>query len=324
MFCLFCAVPRAASAGPFLIKFATLAPKNSTWMKHMLQLDKCIREKSNGRIGFRIYAGGVAGDELDVLRKLRIGQIHCAAFSGVGFGQILPMVRILDLPFLFRDYRETDLVHSSLENFFAEHFREKGFELLAWAEVGNIHLFSRKPIRKVEDLAALKVWTWSGDPISKETFSIMGTQPIPLSITDVMTALNTKMVNTVYAPPLGALALQWHRPLQYVTSLPLAHSTGAVLLSQNAASRISGPLLNMLRAEFHRAMIDLTSDLRNQEDETMKIIIESGLTLIPMPEDKELEKFYRVHDQVARLFSGKMYPQELLDRVYEILKASRK
>lgn len=324
MFGIFSAVPPTAAAGPFLIKFATLAPENSTWMKHMRRLDKLIREKSGGQIGFRIYAGGIAGDELDVLRKLRIGQIHCAAFSGVGFGQILPMVRILDLPFLFRDYRETDLVHSSLEDFFTEHFREKGFELLAWAEVGNVHLFSREPIQKVEDLASLNVWTWSGDPISKKTFFLMGTQPIPLSITDVTTALNTKMVNTVYAPPLGALALQWHRSLKYVTALPLAHSTGAVLLSQNAASKISGPLLKMLRAEFRRAMIDLTSELRNQTDETMTIILSSGLTLIPVPEGEELKKFYRVHDQVAQEFSGKMYPRELLDRVYEILQRPRK
>lgn len=315
------ALPSSASAGrPFLIKFATLAPDNSTWMKHMRRLDKRIRKKSDGQIGFRIYAGAIAGDELDVLRKLRIGQIHCAGFSGVGFGQILPMVRILDLPFLFRDYSETDLVHSSLEDFFAEHFREKGFEFLAWAEVGNVHIFSKTPIQRVEDLATLKVWTWSGDPISKETFSRMGTQPIPLSITDVTTALNTKMVNTVYAPPLGALALQWHHPLKYVTALPLAHSTGAVLLSRKAASKISGPLITMLRAEFRRAMKDLTAELRNQTDETMKIIQESGLTLVPVPKDEELEKFYAVHDQVARAFSGKMYPRELLDRVYEILR----
>ena len=101
-----------------MIKFATVVPEGSTWMKNMRVLDKRLRKKSDGKIGFRIYAGGVAGDELDVLRKIRIGQIHSAAFSGVGFGQILPMVRILDLQFLFRKEQETDLVHRKMEPFF--------------------------------------------------------------------------------------------------------------------------------------------------------------------------------------------------------------
>ncbi|MFZ7110101.1 MAG: TRAP transporter substrate-binding protein DctP [Desulfatiglandales bacterium] len=313
----------AEAAGPLIIKFATLAPEGSTWMKHMRRLDNRIRDKSQGQIGFRIYAGGIAGDELDVLKKLRIGQIHCAAFSGVGFGQILPMVRVLDLPFLFRDYTETDLVHTSLEGFFSERFREKGFELLAWAEVGNIHLFSQKPIQRVEDLSGLKVWTWSGDPISKETFTIMGTLPIPLSVTDVLTALNTGMIDTVYAPPLGALALQWHRSVKYMTSLPLAHSTGALLLSNNIGSKIPGPLLEMLKSESEKAMRDLIGDLRNQAEQAVKIIEEGGLTVLPMPEESGLENFYEIHEQVAKNLSGRVYPPELLDRVYGILQKVR-
>ena len=87
----------------FVIKFATVAPEGTTWMKHMRRLAKDIKEKSGGKLAFSIFPGAVAGDELDVLRRIRVGQIHCAAFSGVGFGQILPMVRVLDLPFFFRN-----------------------------------------------------------------------------------------------------------------------------------------------------------------------------------------------------------------------------
>ena len=304
----------------FLIKFATLAPEGSAWMKQMRRLDKLLREKSEGQLGFRLYAGGIAGDELDILRKIRIGQIHCAAFSGVGIGQILPMVRILDLPFLFRNYQEIDLVHRELRSFFSEHFLKKYFELLAWTEVGNVHLFSKKPIRKVEDLSRLKIWTWSGDPISKETFSLLGTNPIPLSIIDVTTALNTGMIDTVYAPPLGALALQWHLYLKYMTSLPLAHATGAVLISRSFFEKIPSNLSKILRDEFEQAMADLTSYLREQTEESVRLIQESGLELIPMPTESDLRDFYRVHDQVAKRLAGKIYPKELLDRVYSILK----
>jgi TRAP-type C4-dicarboxylate transport system substrate-binding protein len=318
---LLSACPTLAQAGdPVVIKFATVAPEGSTWMKTMRELDAAIKEKSGGQVSFRIYAGGVAGDELDVLRKIRIGQIHAAAFSGVGFGEILPMVRVMDLPFLFRSYEEVDRVHSELEEYFSTRFREKGFELLAWAEVGNVHLFSQEPIRRVADMARLKVWAWSGDPLAKETFSSMGINPIPLTITDVMTAMNTGMIDTVYAPPLGAVALQWHRSAKYMMSLPLTHSTGAVLISSASFQKISPPRAEMMREQFRQAMSRLTLELRAQSDEAIRVLEKGGITIPPLPTGSDLKDFYAVHDQVARKLSGKVYPRELLERIYGILK----
>jgi len=305
------------------IKFATVAPEGSLWMNTMKELDKTIREKTQGKIVFRVYAGGVAGDELDALRKIRIGQLQSAAFSGVGFGQILPAVRVLDLPFLFRNDEEIDRVHRDLEGFFADQFRQKDFELLSWAEVGNVHLFSQQPIRKVSDLARLKVWTWSGDPIAKETFSVMGTHPIPLAITDVTTALNTGMIDTVYAPPLGAIALQWNVSAKYMTSLPLAHSTGAVLISRSFAQKLPAEQLKIVKDEFHASMERLTAELRKQTQESIALLEKGGIQVLPMPQGADLEEFYRVHDQVAQALTGKLYPKEVLDRVYALLKKNR-
>lgn len=312
-----------AARPQYLIKFATVAPEGSSWMKHMRMLDKDIRAKSDGQVGFLIYAGGIAGDELDVLRKIRIGQIHCAAFTGVGFGQILPEVRVLDLPFLFRNYDETDAVHRELRPFFADEFRKRGFELLAWAEVGDVHLFSRKPIRIVKDLSGLKVWAWSGDPIAKETFAAMGTNPIQLAITDVTTALSTGMIDTVYAPPLGALALQWHTSMSYMTALPLAHSTGAALISSKYYDKLPQNLAGLLSSAFDEAMTVLTLALREQNKEALRTIQDTGLTIIPAPSGASLEEFHRIHDEVARKLTGEIYPKETLDRVYGILKRPR-
>jgi len=311
------------AAEPLTIKFATVAPEGSSWMNTMKELDKTIREKTQGQIAFRIYAGGVAGDELDALRKIRIGQLHSAAFSGVGFGQILPAVRVLDLPFLFRNYKEIDGVHKEMEGFFAEQFRQKDFELLSWAEVGNVHLFSQEPIRKVSDLAKLKVWTWSGDPIAKETFSAMGTNPVPLAITDVTTALNTGMIDTVYAPPLGAIALQWNLSVKTMTSLPLAHSTGAILVSKNFAQKIPAEHFKIMKEEFHLSMERLTLELRKQTEESVAVLEKGGIKILPAPEEADLKEFYKVHDRVAQALSGKVYPKEVLDRVYDILKKNR-
>ncbi len=318
-FLVFAAPAAAADRPEFEIKFATLAPEGSAWVKAMRELDKVVRQKSQKRMGFRIYPGGIAGDELDVLRKIRIGQIHATAFSGVGLTQILPEVRVLDLPFLFRGPEEVDRVHKALQSHFAGGFRDKGFEFLAWAEVGEVHLFSKKPIRRLSDLAQRKVWTWSGDPVSLETFTAMGASPIPLAATDVTTSLSTGMIDTVYGPPLGALALQWHTYTKYMTSLAMAHASGAVLLSDRFFRRLPEDLARLLHTEFFGAMRELTRALRAQSRKAVEVIEQSGQTRIPKPTGRELQEFYRIHGQVAESLSGRLYPQQTLDRVYEIL-----
>ena len=88
------------------IRFATVAPEGSTWMKVMREYAKAVEDETNNSIKFKIYPGQVAGDEKDVLRKIRIGQLDSGGFTGVGLGQIVPEVRIMDSPFLFRSYEE--------------------------------------------------------------------------------------------------------------------------------------------------------------------------------------------------------------------------
>ncbi len=318
----FSGVLQPANAGKkpqYLIKFATLAPEGSTWVKRIRQVDKTLRKESGGRLGLRIYAGGIAGDELDVLKKMRIGQIQCAAFSGVGLGKILPMVRVLDLPYLFRSDDEVDRVHEALFDFFKEQFRKKGYTLLAWTEAGNVNIFSKKPIRTLDDLAGLKIWAWAGDPIAKETFVTMGVTPILLAVTDVNTALNTGMIDTVYAPPLGALALQWHTALSYMMALPLVHSTSAVLISSRYYKRLPKDLAALLRKTLQKDMTDLTRTLRQQRDQAIEVIQKSGITVVPPPSGEARESFYGIHKKVAQKLSGNIYPEELLLRVYQIL-----
>jgi TRAP-type transport system periplasmic protein len=319
LFCMLISIDCKAEEPQYLIKFATVAPEGSTWVRQMESLDKELRSKSQGRLGFRIYAGGIAGDELDTLKKIRIGQIHCTGFSGVGFGQILPMVRVLDLPFLFNNYREVDLVHTKMRPFFADQFKKNGFELLAWSEVGDVYLFSKKPILRLADLSGLKVWVWAGDPIAKETFAAMGVNPIPLAITDVTTGINTGMIDTVYAPPLGAMALQWHTSMSYMLQLPIVHSTGAVLISSKYFASLPQDLAKLLSDETEKAMAALTIELRKQNEEATKIINDSGVKITPAPTGADLVEFKSIHSQVAKKMTGTIYPKEVLDMIYGLL-----
>lgn len=307
----------------YLIKFATVAPEGSIWVNYMRDLDRTLRSKTNGRLGFRIYAGGIAGDELDVLKKIRIGQLHCAAFTGVGITEILPEWRVMDLPFLFRNMNEVRAVHKALEPLFSKEFSEKGFEYLSWAEVGDVYLFSKKEIKTRDDLKGLKIWTWSGDPVSKKTFTIMGSTPISLAITDVTTAINTNMIDTVYAPPVGALAMQWQENMNYMTGFPIAHSTGAILISKAYFDKIPKDLSELLEKEVKLSMENLTAELGRQTIESIKVIREKGIKISPVPKGAELQKFYDLNKEVADQLAGEVYPEALLTEVRNVLNKMR-
>ena len=124
----------------------------------MKEYDKELREKTNGEVGFKIYAGGVLGDEKDVLRRIRIGQIQSAGFSGVGMGEILPEVRILDTPFLFRNYKEVDHIYNKFQERFAKGFLSKNYVLLGWAEVGFVYIFAKTKTADLDEIRKLKMW----------------------------------------------------------------------------------------------------------------------------------------------------------------------
>ena len=166
---------------PSIIKFATLAPEGSTWTNVLRDVDKEIQEKSGGKIRLKIYAGGVSGDEKDVVRKMRINQIHCAAFTGVGLGEILSDVRIFDLPFFLKEYKEVDNIRDKFTARFVEKFDEKGYIFLGWTEVGFVHFYSTVNIKTMDDLRSAKMWMWEGDPLAQALFDAIQLSPIPLT-----------------------------------------------------------------------------------------------------------------------------------------------
>ena len=184
-------------AQQYTIKFATLAPEGSTWMNVMKEYDQAVRKESGGRLGFKIYAGGVQGDEKDVLRKIKLGQLHSAGVTGNGLTTIAPKVRILDSPFLFKSYAEADYISQTFDKEFNQAFEENGYVNLGWAEVGFVYVFTNTQVKTPEEMKNIKMWMWEGDPIAEATFAALDINPIPLSITDVLTSLQTKLIDEI-------------------------------------------------------------------------------------------------------------------------------
>jgi len=247
-----------------IIKFATLAPEGTMWMNVMREFDAAVRKESGGKLGFRFYPGGVQGEDKDVIRKIRLGQIHCAGLTGVGLGDIAPEVRILDTPFLFRNYDEVDFIYKKFADDFNKAFQDNNFVLLGWAEVGFVYVFTNSPVRSIADMNGVKMWMWEGDPVANAAFNSFGITPIPLSIVDVLTSLQTGLINGAYISPYAAIALQWNTRVKYMLSIPLADAAGAVVIARKKFDALSPDLQQILLRNGEKYLTELTRKSREQ------------------------------------------------------------
>lgn len=317
-------VASPAQAGKkHIIKFATLAPEGSSWMKSMHKLSDKIKKATDGNVAFRFYPGGVSGDEKDVIRKMRIGQLHGAGFTGVGLGQILPEVRVLDLPFLFDSDEEIQHVYSKMDAYFKGLYEEKGYVLLGWVPVGWVHFFSQQPIHSVDDLRQSKPWMWEGDPLVEQVYKGLGVQPIPLSITDVLLSLQTGMVNTVYASTQGALALQWFTKVKHVTRLRMGYATGGVLISKKQFDKLPQPYQDAVKKIGAECLQELVELIQKDNLKAHKVLEKNDVNWVDLPSEKEKARFQEAGATARKNLAGKYFPAELLDQVLNHLKEFR-
>jgi TRAP-type C4-dicarboxylate transport system substrate-binding protein len=308
----------------FIIKFATLAPEGSTWLNVMNKLNNDIQKSTDGKLKFRIYSGGVFGDEKDVLKKVRFGQVHCAGFTGNGLGEILPEIRILELPYLFLNYNEIDYVSEKFYDRFARLFEERGFVLLGWTEVGFVYVFTNSPIKTIDDVRKLKrMWVWEGDPLAEETFKSFGVNPIPLPFTDFLTSLQTGLIDGVYTSPYAAIALQWFTKTKYMMVTPMTDASGALLIDKKFFNKLSPDFQNILKEKCRSYMKELVNLSRNDNEKSIETLKKNGIQVVELSENAKKE-FEKIGVEVRNKLTGKLYSKEFLNEILTALDDFRK
>jgi TRAP-type C4-dicarboxylate transport system substrate-binding protein len=305
-----------------VIKFATQAPEGSAWIKVMEEYNKQVQELTNGQVKFKIYPGGIQGDELGVLRKIRFGSLQSAGFTGVGAGEVLPEFRILEAPMLIRTYQEADYITSLLYDELAKKFEENGFVLLGLTEVGFVYVFGQKPITSISDLKNVKMWMWEGDPLAEAVFKSMGANAIPLSITDVLTSLQTNLIEAVYTSPLACVTLQWYTRVKYMMDVPLTNSFGAILLSKKTYDKIQPEYQKILVEKGRENMKRLVQLSRQSNQESIELMKKNGIQIVKIPE-ANLKGFHEAARKARNDLVGKLYSAELLSRVEKALQDLR-
>lgn len=220
-------------------KIATIVPDGTRWMKEMRRGADEIKHHTQGRVRFRFYPGGVMGNDSSVLRKIRIGQLHGGALTGGGLSEIYPDSQIYNMPFAFNSYDEVDYVRAKMDSQIINGLKEKGFISFGLSEGGFAYLMSNNPLQCIEDLKHQKVWSPQGDRISRAAFESIGVSPIPLPLTDVLTGLQTGLINTIASPPIGAIALQWHTRVKYLADIPLLYLYGTLVVKRKTFEKLS-------------------------------------------------------------------------------------
>lgn len=317
-----------AQAEPkILFKMATIAPRGSFTMSVIDEMDAEIRKATNNEVGIKIYYGGVQGDEKDVLRKIRLGQLHGGTFTGHGLSQIVPEVKVTELPFLFWNYNEVEYVRKNLRPTMDQLFEERGFAVLAWNEIGFVYTFSKVPITSLEIARQQKWWMWEGDQISRAMFDALGITPVPLSFTDVMTSLSTKLIDTASITPYGAVAYHWYERFEHMSEYPTTNIQGATIVSHQVWNKVAPEYRQKIREICQLHLDRLSLHTRNQDRKSIEVLKKAGIKIVPFNPEKNRERFdfiVETSKKVRESMVGKLYPRELLDQTMVLLEEYRK
>jgi TRAP-type C4-dicarboxylate transport system substrate-binding protein len=309
------ALVHPASAQQYTIKFASIATEGSTWMNVMKDYDTAVRKESGGRLGFKMYAGGVQGEDKDVMRKIRLGQLHSAGITGVGVGEISSKLRIMDAPFLFQNYAEVDNFTQTFGGELDKEFIKNDYVLLGWAEVGFVYVLTNIPVHGVEDMHGVKMWSWEGDAIADAAFRALGISSIPLSVTDVLTSLQTGLINGAYTSPLAAVALQWNTRVKFMMNVPLADASGAVVVSKKKFDTLPPDLQEILVRNGKKFMTILTQKSREENAAAIGTMKRNGVQIIEVNNPKMLADFAATGKKARQSLVPKLFDQDFLNRV---------
>ncbi len=262
------------------IKIASVAPDGSRWMQQMRAGAEEVGMRTAGRVSIKFYPGGVMGNDAQVLRKIRIGQLQGGAFTAGGLGERYGALNLYGIPLLFRSLDEIDAVRAEFDPELEAGLEQAGFVTFGFIEGGFANLLANEPIHSVEDMRRKKVWVPEGDPISFMAMETLGLSPAVLPVTDVLTGLQTGLIDIAFASPVAALVLQWHTKVKYITDLPISYSMGIFAIEKGAFSALTAADQQIVREVMSRYIGDLDREARDDNRRAAEVLASSGLKTV--------------------------------------------
>ena len=271
------------------IKIATLSPEGTFWMKHMRVGAKEIKKRTEGRVKFKFYPGGVMGNDENVLRKIRIGQLHGGALTIGTLAQSTPDITLYGLPYLFSSLDDAAEIRKKTDPMLSQELEDNGFVNFGFAQGGFTYLMSKEPIRNLDDLRHRKSWIPEKSDVGLSIYEYIGVSPLALPLSDVLTGLQTGLINTVVTSPIGALALQWHTHIEYVTDQPLSYIAAVLIIDKKAFNKISKADQQIVREVMGNVYKKIDQQNKLDNIAARKALINQGVQFIKLSATEKVE-----------------------------------
>jgi len=303
------------------LKIATVTPENSQWMKDMRAGAKEIKERTEGRVQVKYYGGGIMGNDTKVLGRIRIGTLQGGAFTPVALAGQYAELNLYGLPLIFNSIEEAAYVRERMDDKLRKGLEDAGFVSFGFASGGFAIVMSNTPIDELEDLKGKKVWVPEGDSVSYDSMAALSLSPVTLPLTDVLTGLQTGLIDIVAMSPVGALVLQWHTKVKYITELPLVYTMGFMAIDERAFNKISATDQAIVREVMEATYRNFDKANLDDNDGARDALINAGIESVPF-ELTEYEAIRKVLEKSNREigknggFSTEMY-EEMMGYISE-------
>lgn len=301
----------AAPAHAQVVKLATLVPEGSVWDKALRDMGAEWSTATQGRVSLRVYPGGVAGDEPDVVRKMRIGQLQAAAITTAGLASIDPSFNVFNVPMFFTSYPELYATLDKLEPVLRARLEAKGFILLSWGHGGWVYFFTKQPVESVDGLRRTKMFTWAGDDQMVNVWKAKGFNPVPLAATDIMTGLQTGMIDSYPTTPLLGLTLQWYRQTPNMVGMGMAPLVGGLVMTKAAWLKLPAADRAKVQAACDKMERKLEIEVPRQDTTAVGEMEKRGLHVNTV-NAANAAQFRAVAEEFATAMAGIRIPPDVL------------
>jgi len=310
---------RAAAGTPPKIRMATLAPKGSSFHQSLQMMGQKWRQAPGGGATLTIYTDGTMGGESDVIRRMRIGQLQAAMLTVVGLSEIDESINVLEyMPMMFKSLEEMEHVLEQLRPTLEKKMLDKGFVTLFWGDAGWVRFFTSEPVAYPEDLKEMKIFVWAGDTQQFDLMKAGGYHPVPLETSDILTGLQTGMINAVPTTPTYALAGQFYRQANYMLKINWAPLLGATIITSKAWDSLTDEDREFILQSAAEAGREIKAQSRLEAAESVEAMKKRGLVVQEV--SPEIEARWRAAaEEIYPKIRGSMVPEEIFDEVQRII-----
>jgi TRAP-type C4-dicarboxylate transport system substrate-binding protein len=272
-----------------VFKIATITPEGSEWMADMRAGAKEIEARTEGRVRIKYYGGGIMGNDAKVLGKIRIGNLQGGALTPIAVQALYPDINLPGLPMIFKSEDEANYVRAYLDERLQAGLEEAGFVSFGFATGGFAILMSNTPVRALSDLKGKRVWVPEGDKVSYDSMEALSLSPVTLPMTDVLTGLQTGLIDIVAISPIGALILQWHTKVKFITDLPLVYTLGFMAIDKKAFYKISEGDQMIVREVMTRIYENFDKANLAENEAALEALLNTGIEMVA-PDEGQFEQ----------------------------------